>query len=223
LTDRTENLIDALVQDLLPVRALPPLWKVAATAFALAGGIVVFARTMAALAGQMPLKAAPHAFDLLGLAGQLSVAAGAFAIALAACVPGRDSLRAAGAWACTAGALLWLAGTAAMLAGERAEIVSSAVLRDTGLCTLNSLVPALVLALPLRRFVDRATPRDRNLALFAGIFAAASFACAPVNLSCVQSGVVHGLMAHLLAPLLSTGVAFAVVRLFDSGVRSPAR
>jgi hypothetical protein len=222
LSDPTERLIDDLVQDLLPVRPLPPLWKVAAAAFALAGGIVVFARTMASLAGQMPLKPSPHAFDVLGLSGQLAVAAGAFAIALAACVPGRDSLRAAGIWACTAGALLWLAGTVAMLGGERAEILSSAVLRDTALCTLNSLVPALVLALPLRRFVDRATPRHRNLALFAGVFSAASFACAPVNLSCEQSGVVHGLMAHLLAPLLGAGLAFAVIRLLDSRVRSPA-
>jgi hypothetical protein len=222
LTDRTDQLIDALVQELLPVRRLPPLWKVAATAFALAAGIAVFARMMAALAGQMPLKASPHVFDFLGLAGQLSLAGGAFALALAACVPGRDSLRAAGAWICTAGALLWLAGAVTMLAGERAELLSSAVLRDTALCTLNSLVPALVLAVPLRRFVDLATPRHRSRALFAGVFAAASFTCAPANLSCVQSGVVHGMMAHLLAPLLSAAIAFGAIRLLDSRVRLAA-
>jgi hypothetical protein len=216
LTDRTDQLIADLVHELLPVRRLPPLWKVAATALALAAGIVVFARSMAALAGQMPLKGSPHVFDFLGLAGQWSVAGGAFAIALAACVPGRDSLRAAGLWVCAAGALLWLMGTVTMLGAERAELLSGAVLRDTALCTLNSLVPALVLALPLRRFVDLATPRHRNRVLFAGVFAAASFSCAPVNLACAQSGVVHGLMAHLLAPLLSAGVAFALIRLLDS-------
>jgi hypothetical protein len=178
---------------------------------------------MAALAGQMPLKDSPQVFDFLGLTGQWSVAGGAFALALAACVPGRDSLRAAGAWACTAGGLLWLAGAVTMLGGERVELLSSAVLRDTGLCMLNSLVPALVLALPLRRFVDLAEPRHRDRALFAGIFAAASFTCGPANLACVQSGVVHGLMAHLLAPLLSAGVAFAALRLLDSRSALAAR
>jgi hypothetical protein len=216
LIDRTEQLIADLVHELMPVRRLPPLWKVTAVAMGLAIGFAVFARAMASLAGQAPLKDSPQVFDFLGLAAQLSVAGGAFAIALAACVPGRDSLRAAGAWACTAGAVLWTAGIATMLGGEHAEALSSGVLRDTALCSLNSVVPALVLALPLKRFVDLATPRHRDRALFAGVFAAASFACAPVNLSCVQSGVIHGLGAHLLAPLLSAGVAFAAIRRLDS-------
>jgi hypothetical protein len=194
---------------------------VAVTAIALAIAMVGFARVMAALAGQEPLKATLRGFDLLGLTAQLSLAGGSLAMALAACFPGRDRLGTAGAWAAAAGAGLLIAGIASMLGGERLEPLSRAVLQDTALCALNSFVPALVLAVPLLRFVALATPRHRDLALFTGIFAAASFACAPANLGCVQSGALHGLLAHLLAPLLSAGLVFGLVRRLDPGVRIP--
>jgi hypothetical protein len=216
LSDRAQQLIGELVHELAPVRPLPALRKVAALAIGLALAIVVFARAMATLAGQPPLKAPLQIFDLLGLAAQLALAGGMLTVALAECVPGREALGAAGARAAAVGALLLVAGSAAMLWGERAESLSGLVLRDTALCTLNSLVPAFALAWPLRRFVSRAAPRRRSLALFAGTFAAASFTCAPSSLACVQSGAFHGLLAHLLAPFLSACLVFAALRALDT-------
>ena len=209
MSDPARRMISDLTRDLSPVRRLPRLPVVAAA--------VVGASLALALAGLLAWGAAGHAmlkpglglFDALVVSGHLALASGALILALASCVPGRESLERIGGWVLGAGGLVTLLGIAVLL---RAPAPAPAV-GSFAACTLVAVVPALVPAALLASFAGRGAPHRPWRTLAFAALSVVGFGTLAGHLGCPNSAALHLVMGHLIAPFSGGALVFAALRL----------
>lgn len=207
----TSGLIDTLVRDLARVKPLPALRRVAGGLLAVIAALLALVFAVQ-LAMDLPLiKSGFGRADVLGSVGHGILAAGALAVALASCVPGREALVRAGLGIGVVGVALTGAAIAGLPASSTRGAVDPLWWSATTSCLLLASLPALVPALLLARFATRGLPRRPLATLGFGALAALGFATLPGQLGCPSTDLLHRLFGHQLAPLVGavfvTGVA----------------
>lgn len=223
MSPTTNQLIQRLSADLAPVEILPSLPRIAAVGVALALAVAIAASLLAiALGAYGSVPSRPGAW--LAFSAHAVLAAGALAAALGGCVPGRASLERAGVWIAAAG----LAGTAAMVGGISAASPVHAVadLSHGFTCLGLTLLPALVPAYFITRFISRGVPRRPRWSAVLGITAVTALVALPGHVACGISDPVHAMFSHLLAPLIGGLLALLWVPSvlgLEGQVRSPFR
>lgn len=220
--DPTRRLIDALAQDLVPVRPIPPLRAgvAAVLGVGLAGALVLVLRT-----GMRPELTAAFAsapFASVGV-GLLLAALGGVVAALAASVPGREREARAGTAIAALGVLL-AAGGAALLLALRGALGAGAWPGPVPISGhLGCLARALALGLaPLAVasfYVVRAVPRDARALALTGAAGCAALGALAVHLTCRVEGALHLLAGHALAPLAGLLVGAPALWLLFRSVR----
>ena len=207
MSPRTEELIARLARDLRPVEPLAPLYKVS-TRLLVATAVVVGLAAAVGIAGGLLLPAAPTRSGYASIAGHLLLAFGALAVALASCVPGRERLERAGYLATAAGAGTAIAIAILLFRSAPPGGLGFVWTADTLVCTLLSTLPALVPAVLLVEFVRSGAPHRPSRTLAFGAVATVAFATLPGQVGCPCPGVLHGVIAHLFAPLTGGAVVF---------------
>lgn len=201
--DPTRSLVRTLVEDLRPVRPLPPLRRVVALVLAVgaaAGGAGLW------LHGANPelLAAASHypSFALIW-AGLLVVAVGGVTAALAAAVPGRD-LEARVAFRITAvGAVIavGVGGIVALLGP--ASGVPAAPATEAGVCASIALLLGLPAAAVACGFVLRGAPGRPLACLAAAAAGAVALGAFSNHMACRQHDALHMILGHALVPVFA--------------------
>jgi len=216
MTTGTQRLIDDLTADLSPVRPIPPLRALALGVAALWAALFVLAAYERGLRPDLlqgVLEIAPFAGIVAGL---LLAAVGGVAGALAASVPGRESLGSAGRWLGLGGLALALAvgSYAAMTLRSVSPVPAGSDLRCFAMAFGLGLLPGAMLAGVLLSGWVANSGRGALLALFGG-FASGALA---VHLLCPISAGRHLLFAHigpvLILPLLGVLPLAALLRRF---------
>jgi hypothetical protein len=202
MTERTEALIEELARDLHPVRRLPGLGRVAARVAVLAMGLVGAQLVFAWTTNSPWLKLAFAPVDAWTIAAHALLAAGALAIALGACVPGRARLMRTGALlvAVALGAVVWI-GFERLAVWSGLAALAPGWLGTTFTCSLGAIVPAALPALLLAHFAARAAPRHVALALLFGAAAPLGLLTQPGVLGCAYPDELHHVLGHLLTPV----------------------
>jgi len=198
------QMIDALVEDLRPVRRVGALWTAAAALFG-AWLLVVLWLDGAALASGVwrQTLATQPGFAVTGF-GLLLMGVGGSAGALAARVPDRPVLEAralAAAWV----GLAVAAGGGAVLAFSAGFDAGSPVAAD-GVCMRAALLygsppGAYLIVLLLRGWVARPAR-----AAFACALGAVALGALIVHLGCPHTGARHWLLGHALAPVVAAAL-----------------
>lgn len=219
MSPSTDELIERLSADLRPVEILPPLSRAAALGLTLAVGAAAASCLVAVAVGVFgSAPSRPGAW--LAVAGHGAVAAGALAAALGACVPGRIRLERAGLSIAGAG----LAATVAIAVYLVALPTPAAAGLASGLTCLGlTLVPALLPAYFVTRFIGHGVPRRPVATAVLGVVDIAALVALPGHVACGISDPLHSVFAHLLAPLLAGLVAIAWVPGTLAGARRTSR
>jgi hypothetical protein len=211
MTERTDALIGSLAHGLRPVRRLPELGFVASRVIAVGLGLAALHVAWALLAKEAFPKPSFAAVDAWTLAAHGLLAVGALAFALGACVPGRERLTRNGMRA-LALAFVVMAGIGCLRlkSWPGAEALGPGWLGSTLVCTLGSIVPAVLPLLLLARFAARAAPRRALPVLLLGGAASLALLTPPGILGCGYPDELHHALAHLLAPALGALLLLAV-------------
>lgn len=199
--DPTGRLVRTLIDDLRPVRPMPPLRR--ALALTLGVGAAAGAIGLWLLGANPELLAVASRYPSFGVifAGLLVVAVGGVTAALAGAVPGRE-LEARVAFAVTAVGALTAVGVGGVMAllGP-ASALTPAPAFAAGLCASMAALLSLPAGAVACGFVLRGAP-GRPLACLAaaaaGVVALGAFAN---HMACRQHDALHLLVGHALAPL----------------------
>ena len=213
MSGSSEQLIRDLARDLSAVKRLPRLRFVALSVVGAAGVCLGLYLVLELAQGHTVFKSKLAASDVLGSTGHLVVGGGALLLALASCVPGRDPMVRAGAWALGAGATVTLAAAITLLSVQAVAPIANGFFAGTAACTLTAVVPALIPAAILAAFVARGAPSRPTLTLCLGALAVTSLGTLPGHLGCMEPGTLHTLVGHLLAPVTGGAAIFAGMRL----------
>ncbi len=213
MNQSSEGLISGLVRDLRPVDPLPPLRRVASGVLLVVAGMLALTFVYEFVMGIGLLKPRLGATDLIGIAGHLSLASGALALALAASIPGRGALERLGCLGVVLGASLTGVAIIGFDATPGDEALRTGWLRMTASCLSTAAIPALVPAVLLARFAARGAPHRPLLVLGYGSLAALGFATLPGQLSCPSSDALHALVSHQLAPVVGSLFVLAATTL----------
>ena len=198
----TRALAEQLGRDLRPVRRIPRLRSVLAAIAGMAGVGMAWslygaggARTdLVAVMGQHP------GFAAIGL-GLLAMALGGTVAAVAASVPGRDSLQRVGNWLLAVGALVGFVAAPGWILLYSAG-VSLWPGHDEFMCLRGAMWVALLPAAAVLGFVFWAAAYRPVWAGVAGVMGAFGLGAIAMHASCPNDGAAHWIMGHALAPLL---------------------
>ena len=204
----TEDQVRELVQDLAPVRPIPPLTSTLAAAVAL-GLVVLAAHWLLGGPGLRPGGSAVSSLPYVAtLAGLVLVAFGALCAALAAAIPGREAPARLGARVAAVGMVLAVCGglwgvvaADVPMAGERITDCLSCIGRALTLGAAPVLVACAFIVYAAVRRPSSATA----LALTGGV----ALGSAAVHTTCPIDSPMHWLLAHALAPVVAVAVLTA--------------
>jgi hypothetical protein len=193
----TDQVLGDLVQGLEPVRPIPRLRTVVASALALGAVASLLLLWVSGL--RADLAAAALRPSLAGVAvGLTIVALGGIATSLGGSVPGREGVARFGLRALVAGL-----GLAAAAAGWGLISTGVAAWEGMGLsCLATAVLVGLLPSVPLVAFLARALPRQPAAGLAAAAAGAVALGGLSVHASCPATGGMHVLVGHALAPLL---------------------
>jgi len=218
MSERTDALIDELARGLRPVRRLPGLGRVALGIAGLAAALAGAQLVVASFTRSPWPKPSFAAADAATIAAHALLATGALAVALGACVPGRERLARAGglAVALAFGAVVWI-GCVRFAAWPGVAALAPGWSRATLACALGSIVPAVLPVFLFARFGARAAPHRVSLALFFGAVAPLGLLTLPGILGCAYPDELHHVVGHLLTPALGAlGLLLVALPVFAS-------
>ncbi|MEZ4333349.1 MAG: NrsF family protein [Myxococcota bacterium] len=217
---KAEDRIEALVQELEPVRPIPRLRTLLALALALVPLAVVAHFVFGGPGLRGPVGAAERPVFVGLLVGLLLVAGGALAAAFARAVPGREAAgRRGGKLAVAGGALALLAsGVGVGLVGRGEVGLAECIGCIRHAVGLGVLPFAVVIGFVLRAFADRFGP-----AILLGVIGGVALGAAAVHLTCGSDQPMHWLLGHALGPvvlgLILAGPALLLVGRSGAGGR----
>lgn len=201
-----EDRIRDLVQDLRPVRSIPPLRTAVAAALGifllivgadwLLGGLGLRPRTDAAWSD--PAYLAP----LLGLT---LVALGATTAALASAVPGREGALRLGV--CVAGLGMLAAIGGGLLGLARSDVhFSTEELAACVSCMEHAVQLGIASSLLACGFIVHAAMRRPSAGAALALIGGVALGAAAVHSTCPSNSALHQLVAHTLAPLVAAAI-----------------
>jgi len=207
VNERTQRLLQFLVDDLTPVEPLPPLRRVIGVVLAV-GGVSMAVGLV--LLGSRPhlLDAATHhpVFGVIAL-GLPLVAVGGLAAALAGSVPGREMEARVASLLMAVGALTALGGGALLAFSGSAAATGLGPVEILWMCASSGLVLGIPAAAVGIAFVLKGWPAHPLGALVAAAVGATALGTFAIHLSCQQLGAGHLIVAHFLLP---AGLALAL-------------
>ncbi|MCP4005617.1 MAG: hypothetical protein GY725_15615 [bacterium] len=209
----SEDLISELAKGLEPVVPLPSLATMTRRILGLVCVMLGAAFLFEAIAGIQGIHPELSATRFWSIAAHLILGAGGLALALATCIPGRNSVERFGWFGVVLGAGLTIAAVAGAHPFATRTPLDANWLSAASTCLLTALVPALVPAALLALYAARGVPRRPLLTLAYGSVAALSFMTIPGHLGCPRADLLHLLISHGFAPLsaglpvFATGVA----------------
>lgn len=201
--DPTRSLVRTLVEDLRPVRPLPPLRR--ALALVLGVGAVAGGAGLWLLGANPELLAVASRYPSFAViwAGLLVVAVGGVTAALAAAVPGRDLEARVAFTVTTAGAVTAVGVGGAMALLGPASGVPAAPASAAGLCASMAMLLSLPAAAVACGFVLRGAPGRPLASLAAAAAGAVALGAFANHMACRQHDALHLLFGHALAPMFA--------------------
>ena len=221
MTEKLDQFIRALSTDLAPVRRIPPVRSVVTRALLCAGlaGLGLLA-VYGLRPGLVPFDL-PIPF-LSILVGLTLVGFGGIAAALGGSVPGREGLARTGEVGMLLGLLVAGGVGFALFLHASALMPLGASWTWQGLrCLLRASALAVVPALIVAGFVQRAAPHRPLAALATAAGGALGLGTVAVHLSCPQDDAAHVLVFHALSPVVGAALVWLFLHAARRGRSGP--
>ncbi len=210
------QLITDLARDLEPVRRIGRVRDGLRIALLLAAIVAAVAIFIRGLHPDLRVVLAEHSGFQAILAGLSLIAVGAVVAAIAASVPGRESLTRISLALGLVGVLIAMGVGSAVLLGESSWVSATCSLSDDLSCLGVSCLVALVPAIAVLSYVARAAPYRKYMTILAASVGSVGIGALVVHLSCPCMDGRHLILAHAAAPfaggLLLSLPFFAILR-----------
>jgi len=214
----TEVMLEGLVENLEPVKPIPPLRSVFRM-LALIFGVAALVNLLWVGRSLAPLSAWLHPPFWLLLIGLVVTAGGSMLAALTGAIPGRERLARMGRGTAWAGALMAsLGGILGLAAAD--PVVARFPLGITVACAWRACALGAVPAAALCVYLARAFERRPGVAAIFACVGAVTLGSGLVHTSCPSRESLHLLLGHWLAPL---GLALLLALPFSLLIRRLGR
>ena len=211
-------MLEGLVQNLEPVRPIPPLRSLFLT-LALIFGVAVVLNLLWVGFSFTPHSAWRQAPFLVLLIGLVVTAAGSMLAAVSGAIPGREGLARRGRRTACAGALMASLGGILGLAGAD-NVVAPFPLSITVACAWRASALGAVPAAALCIYLARAFERRPGVGAVFACVGAVTMGSGLVHASCPSREALHLLLGHWIAPL---GLALLLALPFSLLIRQRGR